>query len=350
MHRARRLRRGSASLILSALGGFMALSLAVAAPHPREEGIKLALSDAGGSLTLTNSNDGSAILGAAGMRPGDQATGSVRIGNTGTVPGTLVLQAGIQSESPSPAGGSLWTHLQVAIADVTDAQHPTGLYNGPIGSIGQLPLGALPAGQQRDYRFVATMPNGDPLIDNSYQGAGVSALLTWTATGDEIPTPTPTTTPADPGPVTPAPAPTPPPQSDVRDANATSPSADRLLRLPSSKRCLSARKFTIHLVHKKGITIRSAVVYVNGKTKVTVKGKKKLRAAINLRGLPSGQVKVKIVLTSAKGGRLVSTRTYKTCKAKPLTEAQKKAARAKAKAKAKARAKAKAKARAKRHH
>lgn len=338
MHRARRLRRGSASLILSALGGFVALSLAVAAPHPREEGLKLALSDAAGSVTLTNSLEGSAILGATGMRPGDQATGSVRIGNSGTVPGVLVLQAGIQSESPSPAGGSLWTRLQVAIADVTDAQHPTGLYSGPIGSIGQLPVGALQAGQQRDFRFVATLPDGDPLIDNSYQGAGVSTLFTWTATGDEIPvpTPTPTTTPVDPGPVVPAPAPT--PQSDVRDENAsTPPSADRLLKLPSSRRCLSGRSFVIHLVHKKGVTIRSAVVLVNGKTKIKVKGKKKLRAAINLRGLPGGIVKVKIVLTTAKGGKLVSTRTYKTCKSKIKKAATKKSGKKKSKSKTKRR-------------
>ena len=342
MHRARRLRRGSASLILSALGGFVALSLAVAAPHPREEGIKLALRDAAGSLTLTNSHEGAAILGAAGMRPGDQATGSVRIGNTGTVPGALVLQAGIQSESPSPAGGSLWTRLQVAIADVTDAQHPTGLYNGPIQSLGQLAVGALPAGQEREFRFVATLPNGDPVTDNSYQGAGVSALFTWTATGDEIVTPTPTpvppsATPVAPTPV-PAPAPAPTPQSEVRDENAsTPPSADRLLKLPSSRRCLSGRSFVIHLVHKKGVTIRSAVVFVNGKTKIKVKGKKKLRAAINLRGLPGGIVKVKIVLTPTKGGKLVSTRTYKTCKSKIKKAATKKSGKKKSKSKTKRR-------------
>jgi hypothetical protein len=339
MRRARRLRRGSASLLLSALGGFVALSLAVAAPHPREEGIKLALSDAQGSLALTNSREGAAILGAAGMHPGEQTVGSVSIGNAGTVPGALVLQASSESETPSPAGGRLWTRMQLAIADITDAQNPTGVYNGPIQSLGQLALGALPAGQQRQFRFVATLPNGDAVTDNAYQGAAVSALFTWTATGDEIPTPTPVTpTPAPvvPTPVVPAPAPT--PQSGVKNENAsTPPSADKLLKLPSTRNCLSGRSFVIHLFHKKGITIRSAVVMINGKTKVKVKGKKKLRAAINLRGLPSGTVKVKIVLTPAKGPKLVSTRTYKTCKAKPKTAAQKKSAKAKAKAKAKLR-------------
>lgn len=340
MHRARRLRRGSASLVLSAIGGLLAFSLAFAAPHAREEGIKLALSDAQGSLALTNSREGAAILGAAGMRPGDQTVGSVTIGNAGTVPSALFLQASTESETTSTGGGRMWTRLLVAIADVTDPQNPTGVYNGPIQSLGQLNVGGLQAGQERDFRFVATLPDGDSVTDNSFQGAGVSALFTWTATGDEIVTPTPTPVPVTPAPVTPAPAPTPTPQSDVRDENASQPSADALLKLPSSRRCVSARKFVIHLKKKKGTTIRSAVVFVNGKTKVKVKGKKKLRAAINLKGLPSGTVKVKIVLTTSKGKKLVSTRTYKTCKPKPKTAAQKK--RAKAKAKALARAKAKA--------
>lgn len=332
MHRGRRLRRGSASLVLSAVGGLLAFSLAFAAPHAREEGIKLALSDAQGSLALTNSREGAAILGAAGMRPGDQTVGSVTIGNAGTVPSALFLRASTESETTAPGGGRMWTRLLVAIADVTDPQNPTGVYNGPIQSLGQLNVGGLQAGQKRDFRFVATLPNGDSVTDNSFQGAGVSALFTWTATGDEIVTPTPTPTPSTPTPVTPTPvtptpvtpAPAPTPQSDVRNENANQPSADSMLKLPSSRRCISARKFVIHLKRKKGTTIRNAVVYVNGKTKVKVKGKKKLRAAINLKGLPAGQVKVRIVLTTTKGEKLVSTRTYKTCKAKTKKASTKK--------------------------
>jgi hypothetical protein len=331
VRRARRLRRGSTSLLLSAIGGLVALSLAVAAPHEREEGLKLALRDAEGSLVLTNSREGAAILGASGMSPGDQATGSVRIGNAGTVNAALALQASGQSEVPGVAGGRLWTRMQLAIADMTDAQHPAAVYNGPIQALGQLSLGALPAGQEREFRFVATLPSGDPVTDNLYQGAGVSALFTWTAQGDATtptptPTPAPTTTPPAPAPpVPPASAPPeaepPDPTGDVRDTTAsTSPSADALLRLPSARSCLSGRHFTIHLLRKKGVVIRSAIVYVNGRAKVKVKGKKRLRAAINLRGLPNGTVKVRIVLTPAKGPKLVSTRTYRTCRAGAKTK------------------------------
>jgi hypothetical protein len=318
VHRARRLRRGSASLLLNAIGGLVALSLAVAAPHEREEGIKLALRDAEGSLVLTNSREGAAILGASGMRPGDQVTGSVRIGNAGTVAAALALQASGQSEVAGVAGGHLWTRLQLAITDVTDAQNPAAVYAGSLTSMGQLALGALPAGQEREYRFVAVLPSSDPATDNSYQGAQLSALFTWTAQGDQAtPTPTPTPVPTATPPAPPAP---PDPTGDVRDTTAsTSPSADALLTLPSARSCISRRNFTIRLRRKKGVVVRSAIVYVNGRSKVKVTGTKRLRAAINLRGLPSGTVKVRIVLTPAKGRNLVSTRTYRTCKKKAAT-------------------------------
>ena len=316
MHRARRIRRGTASLALSAIGGLVALSLAVAAPHVPDPGVQLALRDSSGSLTLTNSRGGAAIFSLPGMRPGGQATGSVRIGNAGTVTGALALQASGQSEVAGIAGGRLWTRMQLTIADVTDAQNPAGVYAGPLASMDQLALGALPAGQEREYRFVASMPSGDPATDNGYQGAQLSTLFTWTAEGDEtVPTPTPTPEPTT---VPPAPAPPAPPAptGDVKDTTAsTAPSADALLKLPSTRSCISRRSFTIRLMRKKGVVIRSAIVYVNGRTKVKAQGSRRLRAAINLRGLPSGTVKVRIVLTPAKGRKLVSTRTYRTCKA-----------------------------------
>lgn len=337
MARVRRLRRGSASLALSAIGGLVALSLAVAAPHAPEPGVQLALRDTSGSLALTNSKDGVAIFSAPGMRPGGQLSGSVRIGNAGTVTGALALQASGQSEVPGVAGGRLWTSVQLAIADVTDAANPATVYAGSLASMGQLALGALPAGQEREYRFVASMPSGDPVTDNAYQGAQLATVFTWTAQGD-APVEPPTPTPAPPAPSPPAPAPPaaappapPDPTGDVRDTTAsTAPSADALLTLPSARSCISRRRFTIRLRRKQGVVVRSAIVYVNGRSKVKVTGTKRLRAAINLRGLPSGTVKVRIVLTPAKGRKLVSTRTYRTCKA----GAKKKPAKTRSKSKA----------------
>ena len=316
MHGVRRLRRGSASLALSAIGGLVALSLAVAAPHEPEPGVQLALRDTTGSLVLTNTKDGVAIVSSQGMRPGQQVSGSVRVGNVGTVTGALALEAGNQSEVPGPGGGRLWDYMQVAIVDMTDAANPSTVYAGSMNSMGQLALGPLPAGQERELRFVASIPNGDPATDNAYQGAQLATVFTWTAQGDDTPVEPPA--PAPPAPVPPAATPPAPPDptGDVKDTNAsTAPSADGFLTLPSARSCISRRSLTIRLRRKKGVVIRSAIVYVNGKSKVMVTGTKRLRAAINLSGLPRGTVKVRIVLTPATGRKLVSTRTYRTCKA-----------------------------------
>ena len=56
-----------------------------------------------------------------------------------------------------------------------------------------LGVGTLPAGQQRAYRFVATMPSGTG--DNAFQGASLSVGFTWTAVGSGVGTATPTSTP-----------------------------------------------------------------------------------------------------------------------------------------------------------
>jgi hypothetical protein len=56
-------------------------------------------------------------------------------------------------------------------------------------------------------------------------------------------------------------------------------------------------------------------VYVNGKRVRVVSGRR-LRAPVNLRGLPRGTVRVKIVGRTRSGRTVASTRTYHTCTAK----------------------------------
>ncbi len=80
------------------------------------------------------------------------------------------------------------------------------------------------------------------------------------------------------------------------------------LGLPSTRRCASRRNFLIHL--RRGL--RSAKVVVNGK-RVHVLHGKRLRARVNLRGLPKGTVKVRIDAVTRGGRRVSATRTYRTC-------------------------------------
>lgn len=85
--------------------------------------------------------------------------------------------------------------------------------------------------------------------------------------------------------------------------------------LPSATRCASRRRFTIHLKRApRGDRIKSAVITVNGKRKLTLRGRR--AATVNLRGLPKGTARIVITARTAKGKVRRSARTYRTCTAK----------------------------------
>jgi hypothetical protein len=89
-------------------------------------------------------------------------------------------------------------------------------------------------------------------------------------------------------------------------------------RLLPAKRCVDRRKFTFRLHHAKGARVVSVAVYVNGKRKVSRRGRDIRR--VTLRRLPRKRFKVRIVATQSSGGQLVSTRTYRGCaKSRPHT-------------------------------
>ncbi|HEX8123699.1 MAG TPA: sialidase family protein [Solirubrobacteraceae bacterium] len=86
------------------------------------------------------------------------------------------------------------------------------------------------------------------------------------------------------------------------------------------RRCVSRRNFRIRLRNPKGDKLKRATVYVNGKRVKVVKGKR-LRARVDLRGLPKGRITVKIEGVTRKGVRVRSLRRYRTCATKrgPIT-------------------------------
>src|SRR3954470_6461756 len=81
--------------------------------------------------------------------------------------------------------------------------------------------------------------------------------------------------------------------------------------LPSAKRCASRRRFRIHL--RRGL--RSATVVVNGKRVKVLRGAR-LRAPVDLRGLPKGTFRVTVTGRNARGRIVRSARSYRTCVAK----------------------------------
>jgi hypothetical protein len=53
-------------------------------------------------------------------------------------------------------------------------------------------------------------------------------------------------------------------------------------------------------------------VYVGGKQVNVLRGRR-LRSRVDLRGLPANRYTVRVVVTTTRGQRIVSTRRYRTC-------------------------------------
>lgn len=90
------------------------------------------------------------------------------------------------------------------------------------------------------------------------------------------------------------------------------PTAGQVIRLPTTKKCVSRRKFRIRIRKPKGIPIATATVSLNGR-RLRVYRRPRLRSTIDLRGLPRGTFTVRIVVTTVTGRRLIGTRRYRTC-------------------------------------
>lgn len=137
------------------------------------------------------------------------------------------------------------------------------------------------------------------------------------ATGTILDDDAPYTAPAagpPPPPVTPAAAPAPPPAPTPTPPKkaASAPKLTTVATLPSTKRCVSRRRFRIRLRSPKGAKIASATVRLRGRTVATRKGKR-VTAPIDLRGLPKGKFKVSIRIALRDGRVVKGTRTYRTC-------------------------------------
>jgi hypothetical protein len=113
----------------------------------------------------------------------------------------------------------------------------------------------------------------------------------------------------------PEPPPPGPPIVVPPPTTTTPPTARQVIRLPSNRRCVSRRRFRVRLREPNGLQIARAVVRVNGKRVKTVRGAR-ITAFIDLRGLPKGRVRVRIVVTTSTGRKLRATRTYRTCATK----------------------------------
>ena len=103
----------------------------------------------------------------------------------------------------------------------------------------------------------------------------------------------------------------PAPPTVTPPAPAAPPQAGAVLGA-TQRSCISRRVFRIRLRVPRGKTAVSATVRVNGKQVKVVRGKR-LRAPVVLRGLPKGNITVKISIRLKGGKRVNGTRRYNTC-------------------------------------
>lgn len=297
--------RAIATLIISLVMALGAIGLAVAAPG----GHRLAgaeIQSAGGAVSISNSRAGQAIFTTTqDMRPGDDVTGTLRIGNDGDVDGHFAVRPSTLADAPGPYGGLLSERIDLVLVDITDAGHPVTIYAGHPADFGQVDLGTFDAGEDRNYLFTATLPNIGA-SDNLYQGSSLSLGFEWRAGATGRPAATPTPTPV-------SPRVTPPPTVPATPTKPAPPTVDyaTALGLPSAVKCAKGGKLKFKLKAPAKAKVVSGTVAVNGKVKVRVKGKK-VRKPVTLKKLKK-TFKVTVTVKTSKRKTYKGSRIYRAC-------------------------------------
>jgi hypothetical protein len=144
-----------------------------------------------GTLSMLNSQSGSAVLTASGLRPGNSSTGTVDIQNSGSLTGAFVLARGTMtnSDAANPLTGKLNITVNDcgafagATAPVCGDGDDTTKYSGTIADMGTpghavSALGTFAAGEKHRYRFSVTL---DGTADDAYQGDTADVRFDWNA-------------------------------------------------------------------------------------------------------------------------------------------------------------------------
>jgi hypothetical protein len=136
-----------------------------------------------GTLTMSNSEEGAAILSASDMKPGDSTTGVVDITNTGSITGTFSMNRSALTNSDGANPMSAKMNMVVTDCgtdfDCTAGTNPN-VYTGTLSAMtATFSLGTFAPGVGHRYKFDATF---DSSADNNYQGDNTSATFTWDAT------------------------------------------------------------------------------------------------------------------------------------------------------------------------
>jgi hypothetical protein len=138
-----------------------------------------------GTLTMENSKDAAAILTAGGMKPGDSASGTVDIKNTGTLSGAFSLTT--SAPTNNDATYPILSQLDLKIVDcgvVTASTTPdcatgtTAVYDGKVSAVGTKSLATYAKDEKHRYKFDVTLPSS---TNDNYQGKTGSIQFDWNA-------------------------------------------------------------------------------------------------------------------------------------------------------------------------
>jgi spore coat-associated protein N len=139
---------------------------------------------AAGTLSILNSKEGIAVLTASDMRPGDSATGTVDVQNTGSLSGAFTLSRSniVDSDGTFPMSAK----LDLVVKDCGDFSSGTPTcdvgdpvkYTGTIAAMGSTALGTFAASEKHRYQFAVTFNSS---ADNNYQGDSSSVQFDWNA-------------------------------------------------------------------------------------------------------------------------------------------------------------------------
>lgn len=167
-------RLGAAILsCLLLVGAAAAVAFAISAPAERSAANPwVTVSPRGEQFSLGNSHAGQAVFSAAGMLPGQTASGEVTISN----PNGMMIDVDLAPRvaAAGPLGRALW--LTVGEKDAGP------LYEGTLAGLSRIPLGTIAPSEDRTYVFRSTLPAtaGDAL-----QGESTSVDLVWVASAGE---------------------------------------------------------------------------------------------------------------------------------------------------------------------
>lgn len=126
-----------------------------------------------GTLTQSNSKNGTAIVTGTNMKPGDVKSGEVTIKNTGSLAGDFTLTESDRSNA--------FTAGKLKLKIVKKSAPTVALYEGDFGAVTPNPivLEKFDPAEENTYVFTVTL---DATAGNVDQGKSATATYTWDAT------------------------------------------------------------------------------------------------------------------------------------------------------------------------